>query len=105
MPSLAGLPDVPCARCGKRGRIEWGDLCPVCQGERMEKAARLSRWFALGAALLAGTYASLKIARADQWWYAAIVTAAVYLITRRLATRFAMELLPRDWEKPGSGKQ
>ena len=105
MPSLAGLPDVPCARCGKRGRIEWGELCPICQGERMERASKVSRWVAIGAAVLVGIYAMLQIARPEQRWYAAIATLAIYVITRRLATRLALEFLPRDWEKSVSGKQ
>jgi hypothetical protein len=103
MPSLAGLPDVPCARCGKRGRIEWGTLCPICQGERMEKALRLSRWVSIGAALLAGIYAVLRIGPENRW-YSAIAVIAVYLITRRLVTLLAMEFLPRDWE-PGKPKE
>ena len=104
MPSLAGLPDVPCARCGKRARIEWGELCPICLGQRMERASKLSSWIAIVAALLAGIYAYLRIARPEQRYYAAIAVIAVYLITRRLATRLAMEFLPRDWE-PGKPKE
>jgi len=103
MPSLAGLPDAPCARCGRRGRIEWGTLCPICQGERMEKAIRLSRWVAIAAALLAGIYAILRIGPENRW-YSAIAVIAVYLITRRLVTLLAMEFLPRDWE-PGKPKE
>jgi hypothetical protein len=100
MPSLAGLPEAPCARCGRRGRIEWGELCPICQGERLTKAVKLSRWIAVGAAVLVGVYAVLRIVKPEQRWYAAVATIATYLIARRIATRMAMEFLPRDWE-PG----
>ena len=102
MPSLGGWPEAPCARCGKRARIAWGELCPVCQGEREERAVKLSRWIALGVALLVGFYAVLRIPR-DQKWYAAIAVAGVYLISRRIATRLGMEFLPRDWEQGVTG--
>jgi hypothetical protein len=98
MPSLAGLPEAPCARCGKRARIAWGELCPICQGEREGRAIRISRWVALAVAFLVGFYAVLRIPP-EHKWYAAIVVAGVYLITRRIATRLAVEFLPRDWEK------
>jgi hypothetical protein len=98
MPSLAGLPEAPCARCGRHARIAWGELCPACQGERMEQAIKISRWVALGVALLTGLYAILRIPTENRW-YSAIAVAGVYLITRRIATRLAMEFLPRDWEK------
>ena len=104
MPSLAGLPEAPCARCGRRGRIAWGELCPICQGERLEKAVKLSRWIALVTSALVGVYAVLRITKPEQRWYAAIATAATYLITRRVATRLAMEFLPRDWGKHHSVK-
>lgn len=98
MPSLGGFPEVPCARCGKRARIQWGELCPICQGEREERAVKLSRWIALAAAFLVGVYTVIQIPVLHKW-YAAVAVAGVYLITRRLATRLAIEFLPRDWEK------
>jgi hypothetical protein len=96
MPSLSGLPDVPCARCGRRGPIAWGELCPICQGERLVQAVKLSRWVALGSALVVGLYAVLRIPPQYRW-YSAIAVAGIYLITRRIVTRLAMEFLPRDW--------
>ena len=104
MPSLGGLPEAPCVRCGKHARIAWGELCPLCQNARIDQAIRVSRWVALGAAFLTGLWASLRVP-ANQRWYAAVAVAAVYVIVRRIATRMAMELLPRDWEKAGSGKR
>ena len=104
MPSLAGLPEAPCARCGRRARIEWGELCPICQGERLQKAINVSRWVAIVVAVLVGVYSVLRINKPEQRWYAAIATIASYLITRRIATRMAMEFLPRDWE-PGKPKE
>ena len=100
MPSLAGLPEAPCARCGRRARIGWGELCPICQGEREVRAVKVSRWVALAAAFLVGFYAVLRIPDQHKW-YAAIAVAGVYLITRRIATRLALEFLPRDW---GAGR-
>jgi hypothetical protein len=98
MPWHAGLPDAPCVRCGKRAQIAWGELCPLCRGEREEKAVKLSRWIALVLAILIGIYAVLTIPP-ERRWYAAIAVAGIYLISRRIVTRLAMELLPRDWEK------
>ena len=97
MPSLAGLPEAPCARCGKRARIAWGELCPICQGEREEKAVSFSRWIALAVALVVGLYAVLRIP-SEHKWYSAVAVAGVYLISRRIVTRLALEFLPRDWE-------
>jgi hypothetical protein len=58
---------------------------------------KVSRWVALAAAFFIGFYAVLRIPPQHKW-YAAIAVAGVYLITRRIATRLAMEFLPRDWE-------
>jgi hypothetical protein len=92
----AGLPDAPCARCGKRARIAWGELCPICRGEREDKAVRLSRWVALAVAVVIGTYAALQIPP-ERRWYAVVAVAGIYLIVRRIVTRLAVEFLPRDW--------
>lgn len=104
----AGLPDAPCVRCGRRAQIAWGELCPICQGEREEKAVKLSRWVALVLAILIGIYAVLQITP-DRRWYAAVAVAGIYLIARRIVTRLAMEFLPRDWEsspgRPGDDKK
>ena len=93
----AGLPDAPCVRCGKRAQIGWGELCPICRGEREEKAIKLSRWIAVVVAILIGLYAVLTIPP-ERRWYAALAVAGIYLIARRIVTRLAMEFLPRDWE-------
>ena len=97
MPSLSGLPDAPCARCGKRASIQWGELCPICQGERAVRAVKISRWVALAVAMIAGLYAVLRIPEQHKW-YTAIAVVGVYIIARRIATRLALEFLPKDWE-------
>jgi hypothetical protein len=99
MPSLAGLPEAPCARCGRHARIQWGELCPICYGEREEQAGKYARWISIAAAVLVGVYAVLRIP-AERRYYAAISVLVVYVIVRRIAGRLAMEFLPRDWE-PG----
>jgi hypothetical protein len=73
-------------------------LCPICLGERETRAIKVSRWVALGVAFLVGFYAVLRIPPQHKW-YAAVAVAGSYLIARRIATRLAMEFLPRDWEK------
>lgn len=100
MPSLGGWPEAPCVRCGKRARIAWGELCPLCTNARMDRAIRWSRWVALGAALVTGLYGASRAATPPQRWYVAIAAVAVYVIARRIVTRLAMEFLPRDWERP-----
>jgi hypothetical protein len=79
--------------------VAWGELCPLCLGEREGKAIALSRWVALGLSILIGVYAVLRIPP-ERRWYAAVAVAGIYLITRRIVTRLALEFLPRDWE-PG----
>ena len=100
MPLLSGLPEPPCARCGRHARIEWGELCPICQNERMDRAIKLSRWVAIVAALGTGLYSILRIPPAQRY-YGAFAVVAVYIIMRRIVTRLALEFLPREWETKG----
>jgi len=62
MPSLSGLPEVPCAKCGKRvPGLAWTELCPECRWEREARARRLSSWMALAATALMGLYVTLRL--------------------------------------------
>lgn len=97
MPSPVGLPEVPCVECGQRVRgLPWGELCPDCRAARHRRASRLASRISLAATLLMGLYVAFRMpsdpmARV----YGAIAVAATYIIVRRIATRLAMELLPR----------
>lgn len=92
-----GLAEVPCVKCGTRVRgLGWGELCPDCLAERKRRASRLARRISLAATLLMGAYVALKFpADPGARLYGAVLVAATYLIVRRIATRLAMELLPR----------
>ncbi|MGE3526783.1 MAG: hypothetical protein AB7I33_12760 [Gemmatimonadales bacterium] len=98
MPSLPGLPEAPCARCGRHARIAWGELCPLCQNERMGRAVKVSRVVGIVLSLALGAWVTLRLP-AEHRYFAAIAVIAIYVITRRIATMLAMEFLPKEWEK------
>jgi hypothetical protein len=95
MLSHSGLPEVPCAKCGRRIRgLTWGALCPECQAEREGRASRLGRRISLAAAVLMAAYLGFGVpADAMPRLYSAILVLAIYIIVRRIATRVAMEYL------------
>jgi len=97
MRSLSGLPEVPCAKCGKRvPGLAWTELCPECRWEREARARKLSSRVALAATALMGLYVVLRVpATTSLRLYAAVAVLATYIIVRRIATRLAMEFLPK----------
>jgi hypothetical protein len=93
--SPSGLPEVPCAKCGRRiAGLPWGELCPDCLAERKRRASRLAGRISLAATVLMAAYVALRVP-ADPMarLYSAIAVLATYIIVRRIATRVAMEYL------------
>ncbi len=97
MPLPSGLPEVPCAKCGRRvPGLAWTALCPECRWEREARARRLSSRIALAATAAMGLYLILRLPTdPTSRIYGAIAVAATYLIVRRIASRLAMEFLPQ----------
>jgi hypothetical protein len=97
VPSLSGLPEVPCARCERRLRgLRWGDLCPDCLAQRKARASRLASRISLAATVLMAVYVAIRVADAPMArLYGAIAVLATYIIVRRIATLVAMEYLPK----------
>lgn len=97
MPSLGGLPEVPCAGCGRRvAGLAWGDLCPECAAARRRRASRLAGRIALVATVLTALWLTLRLPRdPNSRLYGALAVAVVYILVRRIASRVAMEFLPR----------
>lgn len=97
MPSLSGLPEVPCARCERRIRgLRWGDLCPECLAEREGRARKLARRISLAATVLMAAYVAIRVSAAPMArLYGAIAILATYIIVQRIATKVAMEYLPK----------
>jgi len=95
MQSLGGLPEVPCARCGRRVRgLRWGDLCPGCLAERKRRASRLASRISLAATVLMAAYVVIGFPPAAMArLYGGIAVLATYIIVRRIATHVAMEYL------------
>ncbi len=95
MLSRGGLPEVPCARCGRRViGLGWGELCPQCRAERSRRASRIATRISLAATVLMGLYVAFRMppdpmARV----YGAIAVLATYIIVRRIASRVAMETM------------
>ena len=95
MLSRGGLPEVPCASCGRRvSGLAWGDICPQCRAARSRRASRLAHRISLAATLLMGLYVAFSLppdpmARI----YGAIAVLATYIIVRRIASRVAMEIM------------
>jgi hypothetical protein len=97
MLSPGGSADVPCARCGEREPgVKWGELCSNCLKLRKRRANRVSSLISLAGTGLAALYVSFRFpAIPNARLYAAVLVVAVYIILRRIATRVAMEFLPR----------
>jgi hypothetical protein len=95
MLSPSGLPEVPCARCGRRlSGLPWGELCPGCRTEREMRASRLGHRISIAATVLMALYVALRVpADPTARMYAAIAALATYIIVRRIVTRVAMEYL------------
>jgi hypothetical protein len=91
----SGLPEVPCARCGRRlSGLPWGDLCPECQAERRQRASRLAHRISLAATVLMAAYVAIRMTSAPMARiYGAVAVLATYIIVRRIATQIAMEYL------------
>ena len=94
MLSRSGLPEVPCAKCGRRiSGLPWGELCPDCLADRKRRASRLAGRISLAATALMAAYVALIPTNPMPRHYAAIAVLATYIIVRRIATRVAMEYL------------
>lgn len=95
MPLHGGLPEVPCAKCGRRVRgLAWGALCAECAAERQRRASRLSGRIALAATVLAAVYVWLRIpSDPAARYYGALAVVITYVLVRRIAQRIAMEVM------------
>jgi len=97
VPLPGGLPEVPCARCERRVRgLAWGDLCPDCRAERAGRASRLAHRISLAATALMAAYVAFRLpGDPTSRLYGAVAVLATYIIVRRVASRAAMEFLPK----------
>jgi hypothetical protein len=97
VPSLSGLPEVPCVKCGRRVRgLGWGELCPECLADRKRRASRLANRISLAATALMAAYVAIRVTAAPMArLYGGIAVLATYIIVRRIATQVAMEYLPK----------
>ena len=95
MPLPSGLPEVPCAKCGRRLRgLPWGELCPECKAERRQRANRLANRISLAATALMAAYVAFRVTAAPMArLYGAIAVLATYIIVRRIVASAAMEFL------------
>lgn len=93
----SGWAEVPCARCGEHvAGLGWGELCDTCLKNRKRRANRISHIISLAGTALTAAYVSFRFpAIPSARIYAAVLVVAVYIILRRIATRVAMEFLPR----------
>jgi hypothetical protein len=92
-----GLPEVPCAKCERRvPGLPWGELCPDCRAERQQRATRLAHRISLAATALMAAYVAFRLpGDPTSRLYGAAAVLATYIIVRRVASRVAMEFLPR----------
>jgi hypothetical protein len=95
MLSRGGLPEAPCASCGRRViGLAWGDICPQCRAQRSRRASQIANRISLAATILMGLYVAFRMppdpmARI----YGAVAVLATYIIVRRIASRVAMEIM------------
>lgn len=92
-----GLPEVPCARCERRvAGLAWGALCLDCLVERTGRATRLAHRISLAATALMAAYVAFRLpGDPTSRLYGAVAVLATYIIVRRVASRAAMEFLPK----------
>ncbi len=98
MPSLSGLPEIPCPKCGRKdASAVVGDICVLCRVEILERANRIGRRGALLSTLLMAVYVWIRIPRggtsALPQMYGVIAVAATYIIMYRIISRVAFEVL------------
>ncbi|MHC4067758.1 MAG: hypothetical protein ACYSUI_25090 [Planctomycetota bacterium] len=98
MPSLSGLPEIPCPKCGKKdASAVVGDICVFCRDEIQQRANRIGRRGALLSTLLMAVYVWIRIPRggtsALPQMYGVIAVAATYIIMYRIISRVAFEVL------------
>jgi hypothetical protein len=95
VPLPSGLPEVPCAKCGRRLRgLPWGELCPECKAERRVRASRLANRISLAATALMAAYVAIRVTSAPlARIYGVVAVLATYIIVRRIAMQIAMEYL------------
>jgi hypothetical protein len=95
VPSLSGLPEVPCVRCGRRIRgLSLGELCPECLAERKARARKVANRISLAATVLMAIYVIVRVpAESMARLYGAIAVLATYIIVRRIAMAIGMEYL------------
>jgi hypothetical protein len=95
VPSLSGLPEVPCVGCGRRIRgLGWGALCPECLAGRKARARKLANRISLAATVLMAVYVIVRVpAESMARLYGAIAVLATYIIVRRIAMAIGMEYL------------
>jgi hypothetical protein len=76
--------------------LRWGDLCPECLAEREGRARKLARRISLAATVLMAAYVAIRVSAAPMArLYGAIAILATYIIVQRIATKVAMEYLPK----------
>jgi hypothetical protein len=97
VPSLSGLPEVPCVKCERRVRgLGWGELCPDCLAERKRRASRLANRISLAATVLMALYVAIRASGTSlARIYGGVAVLATYIIVRRISTQVAMEYLPK----------
>jgi hypothetical protein len=76
--------------------LAWGELCPDCRAERAGRASRLAHRISLAATALMAAYVAFRLpGDPASRLYGAVAVLATYIIVRRVATRAAMEFLPK----------
>jgi hypothetical protein len=76
--------------------LAWTGLCPECRWEREGRARRLSSRIALAATALMGLYLVFRLPPdPTARLYGGLAVVVTYVIVRRIASRLAMEFLPR----------
>jgi len=98
MPSLSGLPEIPCPKCGRKdASAVLGDVCVFCRDEIQGRANKIARRGALVATVLMAVYVWVRIPRggvsALPQIYGVIAVAATYIIMYRIISRVAFEAL------------
>jgi hypothetical protein len=90
-----GFAEVPCARCGTFTKgLQFGELCPDSLRIRSARASRIARLISLAVTALSAAYVAQRLPptpTARLWAAAGVVL--LYLVSRRVVRKVAMQLL------------
>ncbi len=93
-PSLGGLVEHECPRCGRAVELPLGEICDECESRIQRRAGRVARWVALGTTALVTLYVILQMPPDRTARIVGVMAIGIwYILTYRITTRVMREWL------------